>query len=85
MTSGIDYEFRTTVVPGLHNEKDIEEIGKHIKGAKKWGIQNFMIPHEKGKLIDSSYENVKPFPKEKVEKFGEIARKYVKNVVLRNI
>ncbi|MDD4996182.1 MAG: anaerobic ribonucleoside-triphosphate reductase activating protein [Patescibacteria group bacterium] len=41
INSKIDYEFRTTVVPGLLNEKDILEIIKSIRGAKKYYLQKF--------------------------------------------
>ena len=41
MNSGIDYEFRTTVVPGIHTEKDFDEIAKWIKGAKSYYLQEF--------------------------------------------
>lgn len=42
--SKIDYEFRTTCVPGLIDEKALIKIGKEIKGAKKWVLQRF-IPY----------------------------------------
>ena len=45
MESGIDYEFRTTVVPGIHSEKDFEEIGKWIKGAKAYYLQEYRERH----------------------------------------
>ena len=32
--SGLDYEFRTTVVPGLLGEEDIAEITSWLKGSK---------------------------------------------------
>jgi len=35
MTSGIDYEFRTTVVPAFLNEQDIEEIARFLRGGGK--------------------------------------------------
>jgi len=40
-TSGVDYEFRTTVVPGVHQESDFEEIGNIIQGAKNYYLQEF--------------------------------------------
>ena len=40
--SGIDYEFRTTVVPGIHEEQDIVEISRQIKGAKRYVLQQFL-------------------------------------------
>jgi pyruvate formate lyase activating enzyme len=39
--SGIEYEFRTTVVPGLHEEKDFEKIAVWIDGAKKYYLQEY--------------------------------------------
>lgn len=41
MKSGIPYEFRTTVVPGIHIEKDFMEIAKWIKGAKLYYLQEY--------------------------------------------
>ncbi|MQY64931.1 MAG: anaerobic ribonucleoside-triphosphate reductase activating protein, partial [Clostridia bacterium] len=39
--SGVDCEFRTTVVPSLHSEEDILEIAREIGRAKKYALQNF--------------------------------------------
>jgi len=85
MGSGIDYEFRTTIVPGLHDSESIEHIAKDIQGAKKYALQNFMIPYQKGKLIDPEFESVRSFTKEEVMAFKKIAEKYVKKVVTRGI
>lgn len=41
MESGADYEFRTTVVPGIHREEDFGEIGKWIRGARRFALQEF--------------------------------------------
>lgn len=41
MESGADYEFRTTVVPGIHMEDDFREIGKWIRGARHFALQEF--------------------------------------------
>ena len=41
MGSGIDYEFRTTVVDELHDEADFAEIGQWIRGAKRYYLQAF--------------------------------------------
>lgn len=41
MNSGVPYEFRTTVVPGIHEEKDFEKIAKWIKGAKAYYLQEY--------------------------------------------
>lgn len=39
--SGIDYDFRTTVVPGIHNEKDFDDIAGWIGGSKRYFLQRF--------------------------------------------
>lgn len=41
MNSKVDYDFRTTVVPGIHTEKDFQEIAEWIGGAKKYFLQRF--------------------------------------------
>lgn len=45
MNCGIDYEFRTTVVPSIHSANDIIAIAKNIDGAKKFVIQEFVPDH----------------------------------------
>ena len=55
--SGIDYEFRTTVVPGLHPKEDIIEIAKELSPARKYFLQNF-LPE---KTLDPKFEKIKPF------------------------
>lgn len=42
MNSGIDYEFRTTVVKSQLTFEDFEKIGDLIKGAKKYYLQKFV-------------------------------------------
>jgi pyruvate formate lyase activating enzyme len=39
--SGLPYEFRTTVVPGIHTEADFDAIGKWIRGTKHYYLQPF--------------------------------------------
>lgn len=41
MQSGVDYEFRTTVINELHEISDFESIGKRVEGAKKYYLQTF--------------------------------------------
>lgn len=81
MKSGVLYEFRTTVVPTLHSETDIEDIAKYIKGAQKFVLQQF-VPKE---TLDKSFEKIKAYQKEELEKTAEISRQYVPNTVLRGI
>ncbi len=53
MNSGVDYEFRTTAVKGLHIVSDFEDIANWIGGAKRYFIQQFI---DSGDLISSGFE-----------------------------
>jgi len=50
-----DYEFRTTVAPGL-GEDDIIAIAEWIRGARRYILQPFRVPREKH-LVDPSWES----------------------------
>ncbi|MEA3464154.1 MAG: anaerobic ribonucleoside-triphosphate reductase activating protein [Patescibacteria group bacterium] len=78
--SGLPYEFRTTVVPELLNKNDIEEIGKIIKGAGKWYLQQFKSNTD---LVNRKMEKVKPYSAKELEEMREIGRKYVKECKVR--
>ncbi len=48
-----DYEFRTTVAPGLA-ESDLLKIAQWLEGAKRYVLQPFRVPPEKG-LLDPAW------------------------------
>lgn len=77
--SRIDYEFRTTVVPGLIGKRDIEKIGKWLKGAKKIALQQF----NNKKVLDKKLEKLQPYPEETIKEFGKILEKNIKEVEIR--
>jgi len=82
MGSKMDYEFRTTVVPTIHEEKDIEEICRGIKGCKKYVLQKFNISLGK-KTLDPEFSKLKPFTNEEMSMFLAVAQKLLPNVKLR--
>jgi pyruvate formate lyase activating enzyme len=75
----VDYEFRTTVVPGIIDECEIKKIGKWIKGAKRYALQQFRAMD----TLDKKFLKVKPYPKEKLEEFVELLKGKVKNCRIR--
>ena len=79
MSDAVDYEFRTTLVKELHTFDDIEEIGKSIKGAKRYFLQNFK---DSGDVLE---ENMHPFEESDLEKMKNIATKYVEDTTIRGI
>ena len=79
MGSGIDYEFRTTAVKGLHLVSDFEEIGRWLSGAKRYFIQQFI---DSGDLICSGLE---AFTREETEKLLAAVRKCVPAAEIRGL
>jgi len=56
----VNYEFRTTVVPSIHSQKDIIEIAKWLSPAKRYYLQNFRPE----KTINPKFKKIKPYPPE---------------------
>ncbi len=79
MNSGIDYEFRTTLVSEYHTLSDIEKIAKRIKGAEAYYLQNF---EDSGNIMQSGLHG---FKKEEMLKFQDVAKKYVQNTNVRGV
>ncbi len=77
--SKIDYEFRTTVLPELHNRADLKKIGEWLKGSKKYVIQNF----RPGKCLNPSYNEKSGFKKEDLKDFKLMLEPYFEKVEIR--
>ena len=82
LNSKADYEFRTTVVPTVHNEKDIEEISRNIKDCKKYVLQKFDLSIGK-KTLDPAFSKLKPLTDEEMNTFLTAARRNVPNAKIR--
>jgi len=57
-TSGIPFELRTTVVPGLLDSHDFHAIGQWMRGAPRFVLQQF----RPGKTLDPLFEDLAPMP-----------------------
>lgn len=79
MSSGIDYEFRTTVVSEFHEVEDIREAARWISGAKRYFLQNFV---DSGDLI---CPGLSACPREKLEKMKLAAMEFIPATELRGI
>ncbi len=77
MTSGIDYEFRTTLIDEFHNEQDMRDIAETIKGAKRLYLQKYV---DRESCIAHGYHEVS---KEKAERFVDILKVGIEQVALR--
>ena len=94
-SSGIPYEFRTTVVKGIHTVVEFEKIGKWIAGCPAYYLQNYEENENcLYRMIQTAEcDDVKPggvdpfgaFSREELEQMEELARKYVGKVILRGV
>jgi pyruvate formate lyase activating enzyme len=80
MSSGLDYEFRTTVLPRLHNFEELEKIGRLISGAKRYYLQNF----RNNKTLDPEFQHERCFTDKELEALRQIALQFVKECEIRN-
>jgi pyruvate formate lyase activating enzyme len=80
LEDGVEYEFRTTVVPGLHDEQGIEEICQRTRGCRKYVIQNYKGDVE---TIDPNFKKLKPFSEGEMKAFLITAKKIIPNTMLR--
>ena len=78
-TSGIDYEFRTTLVNELHTVSDVEEIGKELKGDSKYFLQSFV---DSGDILCPGMSAI---DEKTVKKMEEKVRENLPNAAVRGI
>jgi pyruvate formate lyase activating enzyme len=79
--SGIDYEFRTTVIPKHFKEEDALAIGKWLKGSNRFFLQQF----RPDKTLDESYQKMEQYPPEKLKEFVGIMKPFFGSVKVRGI
>lgn len=75
----IEYEFRTTVVKGIHTEADFADIRDWLPGAKRYFLQSYV---ESDGVIDKSCE---AFSKDELIHFRDIVAETIPSVMLRGI
>ena len=80
MSNKVDYEFRTTVVKGLHTKESISELSCWIAGAKRYFLQGFK---DSGDLLSPA--NLGAFSEDEMTELLEITQKHIPNAALRGI
>ncbi|MFQ5835682.1 MAG: anaerobic ribonucleoside-triphosphate reductase activating protein [bacterium] len=79
--SNIDYELRTTVVPGLVDQEDLISIARGLEGIRKYVLQQF-APKV---TLDKQYEKIEPYSKDKLEEMKEKIADYVEFCEIRGV
>lgn len=77
--SDIDYEFRTTFVPGLVSKDDVLDIVNYIKGAKRYCLQKFLSENAN----DDSLKNVTNYTSLEMDELKNKASNLVSNFLIR--
>lgn len=76
----VEYEFRTTVVKGLHTAESIEGAAKWIKGAKEYYLQQFKDSGDVLKL-----DGLSAFDESEMHVLADAAAQFVPAVQLRGV
>lgn len=79
MSGAVDYEFRTTLVAGLHTEREIAEIGRWLEGAPRLYLQSFV---DSGDLIS---DEVGGLDKNTTEALCRLLKSYIPGCEIRGI
>jgi pyruvate formate lyase activating enzyme len=75
----VDYELRTTCVPGLIDVEAVQSIGVLIKGAKRWFLQQYVPTN----AYKEEYRTLRQLNQPEIDELLQIAREYVANVKWR--
>lgn len=76
---GVPYEFRTTVVQGLHTVSEFDSIGKLLEGSRAYYLQAF---RDSEHVMQAGFSS---FSKEAMSQIRKIMMNYVDEVGLRGI
>ena len=80
LTGTCDYEFRTTVVKGIHTRESLIAAAKWISGAKEYYLQQFK---DSGNLIEP--DAFEPFDEKDMHELADAVRPFVPAVQVRGV
>ena len=80
MAGKVDFEFRTTLVRGLHTEDSVREMAQFIARGEKYYLQQFK---NSGNLI--APDGLSAFTGEEMQKFAAICRTFVPATEIRGL
>lgn len=79
LSQSIPYEFRTTVVRGIHSSEDFLDIGRWLGGSSPYYLQNFV---DSDQVLEPGFSS---FSKEELNAFLELVRPFFPHASLRGI
>ena len=78
-SSGVDFEFRTTVVREFHTAADIRAIGQWLEGSPRYFLQKFV---DSGDLVGTGCHGLEDT---EMQALAETARPWFREVALRGV
>lgn len=76
----VDYEFRTTVVKGIHTRESLIEAAKWIRGAKEYYLQQFK---DSGNLVLG--DGLSAYDEKQMHALADAVREYIPAVEVRGV
>ena len=79
-SSGIPFEFRTTIVKELHSKEEIEKMAKEIGAVDKYFIQSYV---DSGDILNDF--GFSAYSKNELLEILDLVKKYIPNAQLRGV
>ncbi len=80
LSGSVDYEFRTTVVKGLHTKESLMDAARWIRGAKEYYLQQFK---DSGDVL--AIEGLGAFSEKEMHALADAAAEFVPSVQVRGV
>ncbi|MBQ2312300.1 MAG: anaerobic ribonucleoside-triphosphate reductase activating protein [Firmicutes bacterium] len=77
--SGVEHEYRTTIVKELHTPDDVRKMAQELEGEEKYFLQNFT---DSGDILQGGFTSCS---KAELEEMLAVAREYVPGAQLRGV
>ena len=77
--SGVEHEYRTTLVKELHTLEDVRKMAQELEGEEKYFLQNFT---DSGDILQGGFTSCS---KAELEEMLAVAREYVPGAQLRGV
>ncbi|MDD5178289.1 MAG: anaerobic ribonucleoside-triphosphate reductase activating protein [Candidatus Nanoarchaeia archaeon] len=76
--SKVNHMFRTTLIPSIHNKKEILNIVNLIKGSKNYQLQSF----NSNSTLDESFQGQSSYSKQEMDNFKGLIKNKIKNITV---
>jgi pyruvate formate lyase activating enzyme len=74
-----EHEFRTTIVPGIVSKEDIIKIGKTLKGARLFSLQQFRAEN----CLNESFNEKEPYSEQELEEMKKSIESFFEKVEIK--